>query len=266
VNRSVINCMIAAGVLATGAGFSPAPARADPNESGTVSGSDSPRPVRPNGRPGKETPDAGKEAGRPCEWSRVCRPGSHRRSGGNRGTSGNSGNSDNSGLGMIPLVVAPVLPRPPVAVVEPVAPTAFDVPSNKALAPSTAEGAAAAGAPAAPSVGWATPPSPVVPTAAPRTKPVAVAPLPAAPAAKPLSLPAPAPPAAPPQAPEEAVGVPRLGYPDELRNADFGKVAARALPGLAAIAGMTALGGVFGYRQARAGYVLRTAGAGRFLQ
>jgi hypothetical protein len=35
---------------------------------------------------------------------------------------------------------------------------------------------------------------------------------------------------------------------------------------LAAIAGMTALGGVIGYRQARAGYVLQAAGAGRFLQ
>jgi hypothetical protein len=39
-----------------------------------------------------------------------------------------------------------------------------------------------------------------------------------------------------------------------------------ALPGLAAIAGMTAMGGLVGYRQARAGYLLRAAGAGRFLR
>jgi hypothetical protein len=80
---------------------------------------------------------------------------------------------------------------------------------------------------------------------------------------------APAIPAAPPQAqaavPDPAESL-RLGYPEELRNADFGKVASVALPGLAAIAGMTALGGMFGYRQAKAGYLLRTAGAGRFLQ
>ncbi len=260
MNRSVINCMIAAGVLATGAGVAPVPAHADRNESGTVTGSDSPRPVRPKGRPGKETANAGKERHWPCEWSRVCRPGSHKRN------SGSSGNRGNSGLGMIPPVVAPVLPRPPVTVVEPVVPPAFDMPSSETRAPSAADGEAVAGAPATPAVAWATPPSPVAPAAAPRPKPVAVAPLPAAPAAKPLSLPAPAPPAAPPQRPDEALGLPRLGYPDELRNADFGRVAALALPGLAAIAGMTALGGLVGYRQAKAGYVLRTAGAGRFLQ
>ena len=58
----------------------------------------------------------------------------------------------------------------------------------------------------------------------------------------------------------------RLGYPDELRNADLATVVSMALPGLAAMAGMTALGGLLGYRQARAGYQLRAAGAGRFLQ
>ena len=39
-----------------------------------------------------------------------------------------------------------------------------------------------------------------------------------------------------------------------------------ALPGLAALVGITALGGLFGYRQAKAGYVLHAAGAGRFLR
>jgi len=57
----------------------------------------------------------------------------------------------------------------------------------------------------------------------------------------------------------------RLGYPEYLRNADPAGVAAIALPGLAALLGLTATGAVFGYRQARAGYLLRAAGAGRFL-
>jgi hypothetical protein len=58
----------------------------------------------------------------------------------------------------------------------------------------------------------------------------------------------------------------RLGYPAELRDADLAKVVSTALPGLAAMAGMTAFGGLVGYRQARAGYLTRAAGAGRFLQ
>ena len=57
----------------------------------------------------------------------------------------------------------------------------------------------------------------------------------------------------------------RLGYPAYLRNADFAQVAAVALPGLAAILGVTALGGFLGYRQAKAGFVLRAAGTARFL-
>ena len=56
------------------------------------------------------------------------------------------------------------------------------------------------------------------------------------------------------------------GYPEALRPADVGVLAAAALPGLAAIAGLTALGGFLGYRQARAGYLVRAAGVGRFLQ
>lgn len=63
--------------------------------------------------------------------------------------------------------------------------------------------------------------------------------------------------------PPEAV---RLGYPEDLRYANFAELAAVALPGLAALVGLTALGGLLGYRQAKAGYLLRTAGAGRFLQ
>ncbi len=63
-----------------------------------------------------------------------------------------------------------------------------------------------------------------------------------------------------------ALQPPQLGYPVELRTDDLGRIASTALPGLAALVGMTLLGGVIGYRQARAGYLLRAAGAGRFLQ
>ena len=76
------------------------------------------------------------------------------------------------------------------------------------------------------------------------------------------------PPAAPvPQRPSAGEPPPegRLGYPAYLRNADFAQVAAVALPGLAAILGATALGGFLGYRQAKAGFVLRAAGTARFL-
>jgi hypothetical protein len=55
-------------------------------------------------------------------------------------------------------------------------------------------------------------------------------------------------------------------YLPELHRDDLGRIASTALPGLAALIGMTVLGGAIGYRQARAGYLLRAAGAGRFLQ
>ena len=58
----------------------------------------------------------------------------------------------------------------------------------------------------------------------------------------------------------------RVGYPRYLQEAKMGEVAALALPGFAGILALTALGGVVGYRQARAGHVLRTAGTTRFMQ
>jgi len=254
VNRSVINCMIAAGVLATGVGAAPAPALAEPDKSGTSRGSDNPRPVRPKvrpGRPGAEKPDAGQGGDLLCEWSRICRPGPPQRSRGD------------SGLGMIALTVMPVLARPPVSAIEPEVTPALDLAAVETLRPPAAEGTPVV----APDLPPAAPQMPAAPAAAPRLAPIATpASLPAAPALQPLSRLATVSPAAPPRMPAQSVEFPRLGYPDELRNADFGRVAALALPGLAAIAGMTALGGLFGYRQAKAGYVLRAAGAGRFLQ
>lgn len=58
----------------------------------------------------------------------------------------------------------------------------------------------------------------------------------------------------------------RVGYPRYLQEAKMGEVAALALPGFAGILALTALGGVVGYRQARAGHVVRTAGTTRFMQ
>ena len=58
----------------------------------------------------------------------------------------------------------------------------------------------------------------------------------------------------------------RVGYPRYLREAKMGEVAALALPGFAGLLALTALGGVVGYRQAKAGHVVRTAGTTRFMQ
>ena len=58
----------------------------------------------------------------------------------------------------------------------------------------------------------------------------------------------------------------RLGYPDYLRSARMGEVALLALSGVAGILALTAAGGLVGYRQARAGLMVRTAGTARFLQ
>jgi hypothetical protein len=93
----------------------------------------------------------------------------------------------------------------------------------------------------------------------PQTPPMFTAPVPRSAA--------PEPPASPLRGPIAEPAAPaRLGYPDELRDADLAKVVSVALPGLAAIAGMTAFGGLVGYRQARAGYLVHAAGAGRFLR
>lgn len=98
-----------------------------------------------------------------------------------------------------------------------------------------------------------------------------VAATPSAPAASAASTalpPASAAPPAPARQPEPLAAPPnpsRGGLP-ALPPADLGRIAALALPGLAGIAALTALGGFLGYRQAKAGYVLRAAGTARFLQ
>jgi hypothetical protein len=57
----------------------------------------------------------------------------------------------------------------------------------------------------------------------------------------------------------------RVGYPDYLRSARMGEVAALALPGFAGLLALTAAGGLVGYRQAKAGHAVRAAGTARFL-
>jgi hypothetical protein len=73
-------------------------------------------------------------------------------------------------------------------------------------------------------------------------------------------------------APAEAVsnaGAPptsyRTGYTDRLRSAGISQVAAVAAPGLAGMLILTGLGGLIGYRQAKAGRAVRTGGAARFV-
>jgi hypothetical protein len=58
----------------------------------------------------------------------------------------------------------------------------------------------------------------------------------------------------------------RVGYPEYLREAKTGEVAALAVPGVVGLLALTALGGVVGYRQARAGHLVRATGTARFLQ
>jgi hypothetical protein len=58
----------------------------------------------------------------------------------------------------------------------------------------------------------------------------------------------------------------RAGYSDYLRNAGLAQITAIAVPGAVAILLFAVGGGFLGYRQARAGHVIRTEGIGRFLR
>ena len=58
----------------------------------------------------------------------------------------------------------------------------------------------------------------------------------------------------------------RAGYPDYLRTAAMTEIAGLALTGAAGLLGLTAAGGLVGYRQAKAGHAVRAAGTARFLQ
>jgi hypothetical protein len=58
----------------------------------------------------------------------------------------------------------------------------------------------------------------------------------------------------------------RAGYSDYLRNAGMAQIVAIAVPGAVAILLFAVGGGFIGYRQARAGHVIRAEGIGRFLR
>jgi hypothetical protein len=57
----------------------------------------------------------------------------------------------------------------------------------------------------------------------------------------------------------------RAGYPEYLRNAGISQVALLAAPGLAGMVLLTGVGGLVGYRQAKAGHAVRTGRAARFV-
>lgn len=264
MNRSVINVLIAAGVLAGGVGVGAVPAVADQGEPGVVSGSTDTDTGKPDtDKPDTDKPDTDKpDTGKPDDGTH---PPAHRPPRPDRDTRPDDGQI----WPCRPAWNCPVrvrrnlnrwLPVPP-TVRLPQAPGVDPQPELPALV-----------ARAVPAVPQTAPPAPAAvapPLFVPPASAAPRAPLPAAPirSLPPPPAAVPAVPAAPAPAPAaDRAEALRVGYPEELRNADFRKVASVALPGLAAIAGMTALGGMVGYRQARAGYVLRTAGAGRFLQ
>ncbi len=57
----------------------------------------------------------------------------------------------------------------------------------------------------------------------------------------------------------------RIGYTEYLRSAGLSQVAALAVPGVAGMLVLTCAGGLFGYRQAKAGHAVHTSGTARFV-
>lgn len=172
-----------------------------------------------------------------------------------------SGNSDGSGgivIAAVPAVLAATQPAAPVS------PTIGPSAERVLTGLDDAVGPPAVGPPSSPPPEAVSIPAAVVPG------PVSQPPV-AAPAGPRSAAAVPAPSAPPParRTPEPVAPQSdpvRLGYPPYLADADLARLAGLALPGLAGILGLTALGGLLGYRQARAGYALRAAATGRFLQ
>lgn len=258
----VIAWAIAAAALSGGVGVSTAaPALADDGRPGPAAGTgdsgDDPGPRRHSrgaGATDGSAQDGDGRPGDPCPWWPRPVPQVLPVDGGYSG--GNSG------------LIIPVTPMtPPVSVFGDKPPTPAAGPDALPVVPAFTP------APVAPPAAEYPAPPAAVSRPAPRAVPAAPIagrpPTPAAVSAVPARVGPPTSRPAPAQGQAATVQPPppvRLGYPDELRDADLAKVLSTALPGLAAMAGMTALGGLIGYRQARAGYLLRAAGAGRFLQ
>ena len=291
MNRSVITGTIAAVVLSAGAAMAAAaPAAADPPGPGTVADAGSPdagrrgvdrtEGTRKRGQAVNRptTAESGSATKEPCPWPwpAVIPP-----------APGPAPSGPDRGGGVVaglPIGAMPVVPAPGIAGAAQRQPAEFDLSELDIPKFDTAEPGEALNAPtiaqalpaqpsdatgAGPAAVDLSPPPAALPAPVMLSPPIGSAPPP--PPAAPLTQAAiaprvvPAPPVQRQSSVDPARSV-RLGYPEELRSADITELAMVALPGLAAIAGMTALGGVIGYRQARAGYVLQAAGAGRFLQ
>lgn len=138
-------------------------------------------------------------------------------------------------------------PGPPVVI--PVLPAPLPIPAFVPLPPAP-EGAVPGGR----TRESPPPPPPPPPNSTLRVPPRA----PAAPTESPVTVP-------PPVAGGEG-GRYRAGYADYLRVADTTEIAAVAVPGTTGLVALTALGGVLGYRQAKAGRALRVNGTARFLE
>jgi hypothetical protein len=115
------------------------------------------------------------------------------------------------------------------------------------------------------------PPPDLAPTGmdAPLNAPAPLAPVPDLPQQPPVPPP-PVPPA-PPQSSDNVAQLSepvayRAGYSDYLRNAGMAEITSIALPGVAGILIVTLGGGFIGYRQARAGHIIRAQGIARFLR
>jgi hypothetical protein len=257
ITAAVLYAAVGVGTSAPAGADGPRPGGTDAAAPGTDRASNDPGPRR-HGRDKKRPDSAGTVAGDstddaasrpddPCPWWPVPRPVPPPAPVIVRNNVHNSGF-----IGSMPAVPAVPVPQfgggvePRVDIGD--TPAALPAVTTTAVAP-------AAGYPAAPG-----PVSRAV-TSPPVTVPAAVVP--------PAQMRAPAAPPPPPQrsgAGAQPTAPTRLGLPDDLRDADLAKALSMALPGLAAMAGMTAIGGLLGYRQARAGYLVRAAGAGRFLQ
>jgi hypothetical protein len=283
VNRSVISGTVAAAVLCAGSGIVAAPtavaqpaqpvagneaapggAEADAAPGGAGATARAPRPPGRSGKPSdggaaREVPTAGWIPLWPCHWPVV--PPAPRPDTEPEGSSG-------GGIAVGPVTVPPVVPQAQISGgVQRAASSLIELPLIDAApieaAPPEASPAQLAPLPAVP----APVPAPFLAPVQSPPPPVAVPPNPVGPAAPAASAP-------PPRRSPVAVAGPtvappslhRVGYPDALRNADAAALATNALPGLAVILGMTMVGGLIGYRQAKAGSVLRAAGAARFLQ
>ncbi len=294
MNRSVISWTIAAGVLcAAASGIVAAPvAVAEPAQQVTSNDADAgsggagapargPRNPGRGGKPSAEgaapsRPTPGSLPLWPCQWP-VIPPVIP-------DTKPDAGGDSDIPVGRVPIVPLPVSQTQFAADTELAIP---DLPDLEALP--------------APAVGGQIEPAPVLaPARMPQPLQVAAAPNRAGPAAPAATVPrdpatqrapraAAVPPAAVPSLPAPPATAVDAGQtlrpetlrpetlrpetlrpetlrPETLPSADAVALATNALPGLAVILVMTAVGGLVGYRQAKAGSVLRAAGAGRFLR